>query len=307
MRSQLDLETDWEKRNKVVPEKVIRKVIWDELHETMQDELNLKDEDYLMISDERFDKYLDTIEHNEMRRRETQKRAQDKPKSSSVSNDESHSSRGRIPKKARKEVKKTSQGKAMFWFLCKRSGMPYSKYSSHSDSSCNDAEYKKNRISGSVDDRDSVAKSFKKQEKYWKKELKRSQMKTDNFYKLISQPINKSDLNRIMKKMEDSSDSESNSNSESDTSTKQEICRSKPWEKPALKERVVEKEFRVSNTHIDTKTGDWLWESPYPSQGYKDEFSDGPYRSDIDSSEDERTTGRHYLNTMDSAIDELIR
>ena len=80
----------------------------------MQDGLDLKDEDYRLVSKYRFNKYLDTIENNEMHRRETHKRAQDKLKSYSRSNDDSHPPRGIITKKARKEVKKTSQGEARF-------------------------------------------------------------------------------------------------------------------------------------------------------------------------------------------------
>ena len=45
----------------------------------------------------------------------------------------------------------------------------YYKYSSHYDSSWNDAEYTKNTFSGSIDDLDTVNKSFKKQGKYCKK------------------------------------------------------------------------------------------------------------------------------------------
>ena len=36
-----------------------------------------------------------------------------------------------------------------------------------------------------------------KKDKSWKKEIKKEQMKTDKFYKLVSQALKKSDLNRI--------------------------------------------------------------------------------------------------------------
>ena len=83
----------------------------------MQDKLDLKDGDYCLVPDERFIKYFYTIKNNDMRMKETQKRAQYRLKSSSRSNDNSHASRGRIPKKARKEVNKTSQGEAILFRL----------------------------------------------------------------------------------------------------------------------------------------------------------------------------------------------
>ena len=67
-----------------------------------------------LVSDERFNEYLNTIGHNDMSRRETQKRAQDKLKSSPGSNEDSHAYSGIIPNKERKEVKKTSKGEAIF-------------------------------------------------------------------------------------------------------------------------------------------------------------------------------------------------
>ena len=88
MRGKSTPEVDWYKRNVVVPEKVIRKSIQDGLHETIQDEINLKDNKYCLVSDERFKDYLDTIKNNKMHWRNNQKRAPYKFKSSSRSNDE---------------------------------------------------------------------------------------------------------------------------------------------------------------------------------------------------------------------------
>ena len=112
MRSQLSLEANWDKGNKVVPAKAIIKAIQDGLHETMQEKIDLKYKEYCLVNDERFSDYLDNIEKNKMRRRETLKRARGKFKYSSGSNDNSDSSSERIPKKKRKGVRKTSQGKA---------------------------------------------------------------------------------------------------------------------------------------------------------------------------------------------------
>ena len=108
------LEANWDKRNKVVPEKVIIKAIRYELHVTMQDKLHLKEDNYCLFSDERFKYYLYTIEQNKMRRRETQKRARDKIKSASGTNDDSPASNIRIPEKARKYIKKNLQGEAIY-------------------------------------------------------------------------------------------------------------------------------------------------------------------------------------------------
>ena len=110
-----------------MPEKLIRKAIRYGLHETIQDKLGLKGDDYHLVSDEIFNKYLDTIDYKKMRSRDTQKISREKLKSSYVSNDDSHASSGIIMKKAKKEVKKTSQGEARFLSLCKISGMLYSK------------------------------------------------------------------------------------------------------------------------------------------------------------------------------------
>ena len=127
MCSQSALEDDWDKRNKVFPEEVIRKAIQDGLHGIMHDEINFKDDNYRLVSNERFDEYLETIDHNGTHSSNTHKISQDKLKSSSGSNDDSHSYSEIISKKARKEVKKTSQGEARLYYLFKRVGMPYSK------------------------------------------------------------------------------------------------------------------------------------------------------------------------------------
>ena len=120
MQFQSSLEAKWYKRNEVVPEKVTRKSNWNRLHDTMQEKLGLKYDDYHMVSDERFNDYLYTIEHKNVWRRETHKRAQYKIKSSSGSNDASNAYSGIIPNKSRKNVKKTSQGEAISFSLCNR-------------------------------------------------------------------------------------------------------------------------------------------------------------------------------------------
>ena len=54
IRGQSALETDWDKCNKLVPEKVIIKSIRNGLHETMQDELDVNGDNYFLVSDESF-------------------------------------------------------------------------------------------------------------------------------------------------------------------------------------------------------------------------------------------------------------
>ena len=44
------------------------------MHETMQDRLDPEGDNYYLGSNERFDDYLDTIDNNNMHRRDTQKR-----------------------------------------------------------------------------------------------------------------------------------------------------------------------------------------------------------------------------------------
>ena len=123
-------------------------------------------------------------------------------------------------------------------------------------------------------------------------------METDKFYKLAPQALKNSDLNIISKKMEDSYDSDSDSHSESDTNVKQAIWRSEAREKPAHKNRAVYKYFGVRNPRIDPKICDWLWESPYHCQEYKDELREGTHSSNINSSKDEWFIGKHELNTF---------
>ena len=79
----------------------------------------------------------------------------------------------------------------------------------------------KKNIRGSFDDHNSITKSFKKQEKSYKKDLKREQINNDNFYKLASQALKKIDIKRIAKNMEDSSNSDSGYDFDSETSVKQ--------------------------------------------------------------------------------------
>ena len=163
MHGQSALESYWDKRNEVVPEKVIRKSIRYLLNDTMQDKLDIKDDNCFLVYNESLEYYLDTIKHNKMCRRDTHKRSQDEHKSVFGTNDDSPASSRRISKKSRKEVKETLQVEAIFFSLFNRAGITHSKYSSHSDSSWNDSGYMNNKkFSSSVSDRNTITKSFNK-------------------------------------------------------------------------------------------------------------------------------------------------
>ena len=84
-------------------------------------------------------------------------------------------------------------------------------------------------------------------------------MKTNKFYKIVSQDLKNVDLKIITKKMEEYSRSNYDSDSGLYTSVKQDIHRSKPQEKTARKKFTVDKDFRVKNPHIDSNTGNWIW------------------------------------------------
>ena len=56
MRVQSSLEADWDKRNEVVTEKVIRKAIRDRQHETIQDKIYIEDKDCCIVSNDKFNK-----------------------------------------------------------------------------------------------------------------------------------------------------------------------------------------------------------------------------------------------------------
>ena len=65
----------------------------------MKDEIDLKDDDYCLVSYERFNEYLDTIKHNAMLSSKTQRGDRNKLKSASGDNDNTPAYSGIIPKK----------------------------------------------------------------------------------------------------------------------------------------------------------------------------------------------------------------
>ena len=84
------------------------------------------------------------------------------------------------------------------------------------------------------------------------------------------------------------------------------IRKSEPADKPDIKKSAVDENFQTKKPWIDTRTGKWLWGYTYNRQEYKDEFSEGPYGSNINSSEDEWVTRQHEMNTMYRTIDDII-
>ena len=89
-------------------------------------------------------------------------------------------------------------------------------------------------------------------------------MNTNKFYNLVSKALNNIDLKRITKKMDNSSNS--NSDLDYEFCAKQEICRSKPAEKPDCKMRAVDENFQTKKPRIDTGNGKRLQEFPYHGQ-----------------------------------------
>ena len=73
-------EAEWDERDKPAPEKIIRKAIKDGLPEPMQHKLADKDTDYRLMTEEKFNDTLTTIELKDERDRATYKETQDEVK-----------------------------------------------------------------------------------------------------------------------------------------------------------------------------------------------------------------------------------
>ena len=116
---------------------------------------------------------LDDIENADIRRREmkdqvraTEKamRASKRAAADSSSDDNSHAKKRKKGRDRKSKSKTTAQGTARFCELCKKAGMPYAKYSSHSTSQCKDAAEMKAKLSGGFKDRAEATNSWKKKE-----------------------------------------------------------------------------------------------------------------------------------------------
>ena len=127
-----------------------------------------------------------------------------------------------------KSSRTTAHGTARYCAeLCKRAGMPYGKYSSHSTSQCKDAAEMKAKLSGGFKDRAEATNSWKKKEhKAMLKEVKVLKKQNKQLMKIMSKSKKskkkeKKNLHKIVSRTRnialDSSDSDSSSDSSSDS------------------------------------------------------------------------------------------
>jgi hypothetical protein len=167
-------EAEWAERDKPAPEKLIRKAIKDGLPEDMQNELSDKETDYCVMTEERFNDTLTTIELRDERDRATYKEAQDEVKSAQMKLRETSEPRnGNNANKRHKQSNNTnSRGTARFCSLCKNAGMPERKYMSHSDADCQDAkEMARRAMGGGMADHNKQVRKYKKKSKALQKKL----------------------------------------------------------------------------------------------------------------------------------------
>jgi hypothetical protein len=134
-------EAEWDARDKPASEKVIHKAIKDGLPEPMQNELSDKETNYRVMTEEKFNDTLTTIELRGERDRATYKEAQDEVKSAQAKLRETSEPRNGINANNRRKQKNNTNGRgtARFCSLCKNADMPESKYRSHMDANCRDA------------------------------------------------------------------------------------------------------------------------------------------------------------------------
>ena len=127
-----------------------------------------------------------------------------------------------------KSSRTTAHGTARYCEeLCKRAGMPYGKYSSHSTSQCKDAAEMKAKLSGGYKDRAEANNSWKKEQKAMLKEVKvlKKQNKKQLMKIMAKSKSSKKErkiLHKIVNRTKsislDSSDSDSGSSGSSDDS-----------------------------------------------------------------------------------------
>jgi hypothetical protein len=229
-------EADWVSLEKVPLEQTIRLSIRDGLPAVMQDELDQKETDYRLMSPEEFYSALDDIENADIRRRQmkeqvraTEKamRASKRAAADSSSDDNSHAKKRKKGRDRKSKSKTTAQGTARFCELCKKAGMPYAKYSSHSTSQCKDAAEMKAKLSGGFKDRAEATNSWKKKEhKAILKEVKSLKKQNKQLMKIMAQSKSskkkkeKKNLHKIVSKTRNIAlDSSSSSSSSSDSSS----------------------------------------------------------------------------------------
>jgi hypothetical protein len=175
-------EALWEKRDEPPPEAVVRKAIKDGLPEPMQHKLaDNKDTDYRLMTEEKFNDTLTTIELKDERERAAYKETQDEVKSAQANLRETSEPRNGINANSRHKQKSNrtnGRGTARFCSLCKNAGMPEKKYMSHLDTNCEDAEEMARRaMGGGMADQSQQVRKYKKESKALMKKLSKIQSK----------------------------------------------------------------------------------------------------------------------------------
>ena len=228
MRNETSEEANWDARDLASTEITIRKAIRDGLHDSLQIELDQKEEDYRMVNDEKFNEYLVSIEHSELRRRDERTRANERLKKTK-SDDSTSTPIPKRKKTPRSSSSFSSRSEAVYCQLCKNAGMPAKKYASHHTKDCQDADLMKSKAGGSVGDRNEANRMFKRAAKSYRKELKtlkRKHQKLQAFADKHKQEFRRFELKRASKKGKKkssrvieipSSSSESDSSSDSDS------------------------------------------------------------------------------------------
>ena len=224
LKDQSFKEAEWDAQDKPAPEKVIRKAIKDGLPEPMQNELSDKETDYRVMTEEKFNDTLTTIELRDERDRATYKEAQDEVKSAQAKLRETSEPRNGINANNRRKQKNNTNGRgtARFCSLCKNAGMPESKYGSHMDANCKDAkEMARRAMGGGMADQNAQVR------KKYRKELKTLQKKLNKMTRSHKKPLKMSkkrssdskEIRKLKKKFaECNSSSDDNSDDSDDAS-----------------------------------------------------------------------------------------
>jgi hypothetical protein len=228
-------EALWEKRDEPPPEAVVRKAIKDGLPEPMQHKLaDNKDTDYRLMTEEKFNDTLTTIELKDERERAAYKETQDEVKSAQANLRETSEPRNGINANSRHKQKSNrtnGRGTARFCSLCKNAGMPEKKYMSHLDTNCEDAEEMARRAMGGgmADQNKQVRKYSRKESKALLKKLNKMTSKNKKLLKMSKKKSSDSKEVRKLKRKfaecnsssdddsDDSDDASISSASDSDT------------------------------------------------------------------------------------------
>ena len=202
----------------------------------MQDKLDQKETDYCLMTPEEFYSALDDIEQADICRRQMKDQVQASEKATrsnkctaADSSSDNNSCTNKKRKKRRdnksKSSRTTAQGIARYCDLCKKAGMPYGKYSSHSTSQCKEAAKMKAKLSGGYKDCAEANNSLKKEQKAMIKEVKVLKKQKKQLMKVMtkskSSKKERKNLHKIVNRTKsislDSSGSGSDSSSNSDS------------------------------------------------------------------------------------------